>query len=85
MNERIAMTVEEAAEYTGIGRNTLRQLIRWEAMPVLCVGRKKLIRTDVLNEFLLANQNTDLRDRDAVRPVSQEFTNQVVDKYGEMS
>lgn len=70
MNERIAMTVEEAAEYTGIGRNTLRQLIRWEAMPVLCVGRKKLIRTDVLNEFLLANQNTDLRDRDAVRPVS---------------
>lgn len=70
MNEKIAMTVEEAAEYTGIGRNTLRQLIRWEAMPVLCVGRKKLIRTDVLNEFLLANQNTDLRDRDAVRPVS---------------
>ncbi len=70
MNEKIAMTVEEAAEYTGIGRNTLRQLIRWEVMPVLCVGRKKLIRTDVLNEFLLANQNTDLRDRDAVRPVS---------------
>lgn len=70
MNEKIAITVEEAAEYTGIGRNTLRQLIRWEAMPVLCVGRKKLIRTDVLNEFLLANQNTDLRDRDAVRPVS---------------
>lgn len=70
MNEKIAMTVEEVAEYTGIGRNTLRQLIRWEVMPVLCVGRKKLIRTDVLNEFLLANQNTDLRDRDAVRPVS---------------
>ena len=70
MNDKIAMTVEEAAEYTGIGRNPLRQLIRGEAMPVLYVGRKKLIRTDVLDEFLLANQNTDLRDKDAVRPVS---------------
>lgn len=70
MNDKIAMTVEEAAEYTCIGRNTLRQLIRWEAMPVLYVGRKKLIRTDVLDEFLLANQNADLRDKDAVRPVS---------------
>jgi excisionase family DNA binding protein len=69
MSYRIAMTVEEAAEYTGIGRNTLRQLIRWETMPILHVGRKKLIRTEVLDEFLRRNQNTDLRDRDAITPI----------------
>ena len=26
-SNKLAMTVEEAAEYTGIGRNTMRQLI----------------------------------------------------------
>ena len=71
MSNKIAMTIEEAADYTGIGRNTLRQLIQWESMPVLCIGRRKLIRTDVLNEFLLLNENIDLRDRNAVRPICQ--------------
>ena len=71
MTEKIALTIEEAAVYTGIGRNTLRQLIRWNSIPALRVGRRQLIRTDVLNEFLLLNQNTDLRDRGAIRPVGQ--------------
>ena len=72
MTEKIALTIEEAAVYTGIGRNTLRQLIRWNSIPALRVGRRQLIRTDVLNEFLLLNQNIDLRDRDAIRPVGQQ-------------
>lgn len=72
MTEKIALTIEEAAVYTGIGRNTLRQLIRWNSIPALRVGRRQLIRTDVLNEFLLLNQNTDLRDRGAIRPVGQQ-------------
>ena len=72
MTEKIALTIEEAAVYTGIGRNTLRQLIRWNSIPALQVGRRQLIRTDVLNEFLLLNQNTDLRDRGAIRPVGQQ-------------
>ena len=72
MTEKIALTIEEAAGYTGIGRNTLRQLIRWNSIPALHVGRRQLIRTDVLNEFLLLNQNTDLRDRGAIRPVGQQ-------------
>ena len=33
MTEKIAMTVEEAADFTGIGRNTLRQLISWKTIP----------------------------------------------------
>ncbi len=74
MTEKIALTIEEAAAYTGIGRNTLRQLIRWNSIPALRVGRKQLIRTDALNEFLLLNQNTDLRDRSAIRPVPQQIS-----------
>ena len=44
MTERkIALSIEEAADYTGIGRNTLRKLVEWKKLPVLKVGRKVLI------------------------------------------
>lgn len=69
-NAKLAMTIEEACECTGIGQNTLRQLIRWETIPVLRVGRKTLIRTDTLTDFLAANQGIDLRDRQAVRSIT---------------
>ena len=32
---KIALSIEEAADYTGIGRNTLRQLVEWKKLPVL--------------------------------------------------
>jgi len=32
---KIGMTIEEAADYTGIGRNTLRRLVDWGKIPVL--------------------------------------------------
>jgi hypothetical protein len=36
MTERkIALSIEEAADYTGIGRNTLRKLVEWKKLPVL--------------------------------------------------
>ena len=41
---KIALSIEEAADYTGIGRNTLRQLVEWKKLPVLKVGRKVLIK-----------------------------------------
>ena len=37
---KIALSIEEAADYTGIGRNTLRKLVEWKKLPVLKVGRK---------------------------------------------
>ena len=37
---KIGMTIEEAADYTGIGRNTLRRLVDWGKIPVLRIGRK---------------------------------------------
>ena len=53
MTERkIALSIEDAANYTGIGRNTLRKLVEWEKLPVLNVGRKVLIKTDMLEKFI---------------------------------
>ena len=41
---KIALSIEEAADYTGIGRNTLRQLVEW----------KKLLRSSHLSESKLS-------------------------------
>ena len=61
MTERkIALSIEEAADYTGIGRNTLRKLVEWKKLPVLKVGRKVLIKTDILEKFMEANEGRDL-------------------------
>lgn len=62
MRERLAMSVEDASAYTGIGRNTLRELIRSQKLPVLRIGRKILIRTDTLDNFLRINDGRDLRN-----------------------
>ncbi len=60
-NEKLALTVEEASACTGIGRNTLRDLISSRKIPVLRVGRKILIRTDTLEHFLQQNDGRNLR------------------------
>ena len=62
MRERLAMSVEDASAYTGIGRNTLRELIRFQKIPVLRIGRKILIRADTLDDFLRINDGRDLRN-----------------------
>lgn len=66
--KKFAMSVDEAAEYTGIGKNTIRQLISWKKLPVLRVGRKILIRTESLEELLKNNMGKDLRIREEVTP-----------------
>lgn len=46
------LTMEEAAEYSGIGRNKLRQLSDNEKCPfVLWVGSKRLIKRIELDEY----------------------------------
>ena len=45
---KMGMTIDEAAEMTGIGRNTMRKLVDWGKLPVLKVGRKTIIRRDTL-------------------------------------
>lgn len=47
---KMGLTIEEAAECTGIGRNTMRKLVDWGKLPVLKVGRKTIIRRDILTD-----------------------------------
>ena len=47
---KMGMTIEEAAECSGIGRNTMRKLVEWRKLPVLKVGRKTIIRSDTLED-----------------------------------
>ena len=53
---KMGFTIEEAAECTGIGRNTMRKLVDWGKLPVLKVGRKTIIRRDTLERFMTVNQ-----------------------------
>ena len=68
---KIALSIEEAADYTGIGRNTLRNLVEWGKLPVLKVGRKVLIKSDILEKFMEVNEGKNLRDKNNVKSVTR--------------
>ena len=68
---KIAMTIEEASEYTGIGRNTMRNLVEWGKLPVLKIGRKVLIKSDILEKFMEVNEGKNLRDKRDVKAVTR--------------
>lgn len=68
---KIALSIEEAADYTGIGRNTLRKLVEWGKLPVLKVGRKVLIKSDILENFMEVNEGQNLRDKNDVKSVTR--------------
>ena len=65
----MGLTIEEAAESTGIGRNTMRKLIDWGKLPVLKVGRKTIIRKDALERFMEVNQGRNLLVQNDVRRI----------------
>ena len=66
---KMAYSIDEASECTGIGRNTLRKLIEWKKLPVLKVGRKLLIRADTIETFMELNEGNDLRNQSEVKAV----------------
>lgn len=68
-NIKMGLTIEEAAEMSGIGRNTMRKLVDWGKLPVLKVGRKTIIRRDALESFMTVNQGRNLLNRADVREV----------------
>ncbi len=70
LQNKFGLTVDEAALYTGVGRNTLRSLIKNQKLPSLIIGRKNIIRTDILVEFLTINQGVNLLDFENVKAVS---------------
>ena len=61
--KKTAMTVNEASEYTGIGRNNLRKLIAWQKIPVIRIGNKILIRSEVLDRFLRENEGHNIKNK----------------------
>lgn len=53
MNEHKLLTVNEAAKYYHIGRNTIRRLSDKKDCPfVLWVGNKRMIKCEQFDEFL---------------------------------
>ena len=68
-NIKMGLTIEEAAEMSGIGRNTMRKLVDWGKLPVLKVGRKTIIRRDTLERFMTVNQGRNLLNQNDVRRV----------------
>lgn len=58
-----ALTINEAAIYSGIGRNTLRMLVRWKKLSSLHIGNKIIIRTETLDKFLIANEGNNLKNK----------------------
>ena len=61
--KKTALSVNAAAEYCGIGRNTLRMLIRWKKLSTIRIGNKIIIRTETLDKFLLENEGKNLKNR----------------------
>ena len=66
---KMGLTIEEAAEMSGIGRNTMRKLVDWGKLPVLKVERKTIIRRDALENFMTVNQGRNLLNQADVREV----------------
>ena len=64
--ERIALSIAEAAQWTGIGTNTLRQLIAWKKLPAVYVVNKIVVRIADLEYFLQENLGKNLRDQNDV-------------------
>ena len=64
MNNKIGMTINEASAYCGVGRNTLRKLTQ------IHVGKKCIIRTELLEQFSELNQGRNLPDFEQVQAVS---------------
>ena len=66
---KMGMTIEEAAENSGNGRNTKLKVVAWGQQPVLKVGRKPIIRRDTLERFMTVNQGRNLLNEKDVRKV----------------
>lgn len=50
--EKMTLTLEEAAAYTGIGENRLRDITNDEQDLVLWVGTKRLIKRRALEKYI---------------------------------
>lgn len=61
MTERVALSVAEAAEATGLSRRTVERLIRSGELSSIRIGRRRLVTLDALTDLLSRNRNTNTR------------------------
>lgn len=54
-DEKLVMTVQEAADTMGLGINKMYELVHTKGFPVVTVGRKKLIIRSKFEEWLENN------------------------------
>lgn len=69
MPSKCCLSINEAAEYSSVGKHTLRNLIKENKIPCLLVGTRQLILTKDLENFLLINRGKDLLDMANVESV----------------
>ena len=56
IHNKVALTIEEAAAYSNIGRNKLRELMQMPRCPfVLYVGKKKLVKRVPFEKYIIDN------------------------------
>ena len=55
-NERLAVSVEDAAAMAGIGRTTLYAAIGAGSLPSLRIGKRRLIRVEALRDWIAAHE-----------------------------
>lgn len=56
INQKCALTIEEAAEYSNIGQNKISELLKMPRCTfVLYVGRKKLVKRKEFENFISNN------------------------------
>ena len=52
-NQRLCISIEEAAEYSNIGQNRISEMLRMPRCPfVLYVGKKKLVKRKEFERFI---------------------------------
>ena len=54
-DEKLVITVQEAADMMGLGINKMYELVNTKGFPVVTVGRKKLIIRSKFEEWLENN------------------------------
>lgn len=63
INQKCALTIEEAAEYSNIGQNRISKMLKNPRCTfVLYVGRKKLVKRKEFEDFI--SENTWVEDLD---------------------
>ncbi|MEE1314512.1 MAG: helix-turn-helix domain-containing protein [Faecalimonas sp.] len=57
------LSINETAEYSGIGRTTFRPLVGWGFVPATKIESKLVIRAETLDNFIRANEGKNFKNK----------------------